>query len=214
MRRTGIDEAARETFDVIVIGGGITGVSTAREAALRGLNALLIEKTDFAAGTSSKSSKLVHGGLRYLQTYQFHLVAESLRERERLVKTAPHLVTMWPFFYLVYEGDEYGMRMLNLALTFYDVASEAELKPLVDAWRDANPNIVGLWYDIEEAALTAIRIRTPTKHRGLTFSVESGIMFIALPSGRRLAYVQPGIGENQWGNPSINYWGVGANKKW
>ncbi|WP_182354770.1 glycerol-3-phosphate dehydrogenase/oxidase [Flaviflexus huanghaiensis] len=123
MRRTGIDEAARETFDVIVIGGGITGVSTAREAALRGLSVLLIEKTDFAAGTSSKSSKLVHGGLRYLQTYQFHLVAESLREREKLVKTAPHLVTMRPFLYLVYEGDEYGMRMLNLALTFYDVAS-------------------------------------------------------------------------------------------
>ena len=92
--------------------------------------------------------------------------------------------------------------------------AEAELKPLVDAWREANPNIVGLWYDIEEAALTAIRTRTRAKHRGLTFSVEAGIMFIALPSGRRLAYVQPSIGENQWGNPSINYWGVGTNKKW
>lgn len=92
--------------------------------------------------------------------------------------------------------------------------AETELKPLVDAWRDANPNIVGLWYDVEEAALTAIRTRTPVKHRWLTFSVESGILFIALPSGRRLAYVQPSIGENQWGNPSINYWGVGANKKW
>ena len=92
--------------------------------------------------------------------------------------------------------------------------AETELKPLVDAWRDANPNIVGLWYDIEEAALTAIRTRTPVKHRGLTFSVESGIMFINLPSGRRLAYMQPSIGENHWGNPSINYWGVGTNKKW
>lgn len=101
-----------------------------------------------------------------------------------------------------------AMGALEMGLT------EAELKPLVYAWRDANPNIVGLWYDIEEAALTAIRTRTKTKHRGLAFSVESGIMFIALPSGRRLAYVQPSIGENQWGNPSINYWGVGANKKW
>ena len=101
-----------------------------------------------------------------------------------------------------------AMGALDMGLT------ETELKPLVDAWRDANPNIVGLWYDIEEAALTTIRTRTPTQHRGLTFTVESGIMFIALPSGRRLAYVQPSIGENQWGNPSINYWGVGANKKW
>ncbi|MEW6903240.1 DNA polymerase [Trueperella pyogenes] len=92
--------------------------------------------------------------------------------------------------------------------------AETELKPLVDAWREANPNIVGLWYDIEEAALTAIHTRTRAKHRGLTFTVEAGIMFIALPSGRRLAYVQPSIGENQWGNPSINYWGVGVNKKW
>lgn len=94
--------------------------------------------------------------------------------------------------------------------------AETELKPLVDAWRDATPHIVGLSYDIEEAALTAIRTRprTRVKHRGLTFTVESSIMFIALPSGRRLAYVQPSIGENQWGNPSINYWGVGANKKW
>lgn len=101
-----------------------------------------------------------------------------------------------------------AMGALDMGLT------EAELKPLVDAWRDANPNIVGLWYDIEEAALTAIRTRAKTKHRGLAFSAESGIMFIALPSGRQLAYVQPSIGENQWGNPSINYWGVGANKKW
>lgn len=101
-----------------------------------------------------------------------------------------------------------AMGALDMGLT------EAELKPLVDTWRDANPNIVGLWYDIEEVALTAIRTLTPVRHRGLTFTVESGIMFIALYSGRRLAYVQPSIGENQWGNQSINYWGVGANKKW
>lgn len=101
-----------------------------------------------------------------------------------------------------------AMGALDMGLT------ETELKPLVDAWRDANPNIVQLWYDIEEASLTAIQTRTPASHRGLTFSVELGIMFIALPSGRRLAYVQPSIGENQWGNPSITYWGVGANKKW
>ncbi|AZQ78036.1 glycerol-3-phosphate dehydrogenase/oxidase [Flaviflexus ciconiae] len=123
MKRLTIPEAQGQDFDLIVIGGGITGASTAREAALRGLSVLLVEKNDLASGTSSKSSKLVHGGLRYLQTYQFHMVAESLREREKLVKTAPHLVKMRPFLYLVYEGDDYGKGMLNLGLTFYDVAS-------------------------------------------------------------------------------------------
>lgn len=123
MKRLTIPEAQGQDFDLIVIGGGITGASTAREAALRGLSVLLVEKNDLASGTSSKSSNLVHGGLRYLQTYQFHMVAESLRERENLVKTAPHLVKMRPFLYLVYEGDDYGKGMLNLGLTFYDVVS-------------------------------------------------------------------------------------------
>ena len=91
---------------------------------------------------------------------------------------------------------------------------EEELKPLVDAWRASNPNIVGLWADVEEAAIQAITTRSSITLRNLTFAVRSGILFITLPSGRQLAYVQPSLGENRWGGTSINYWGVGTGKKW
>lgn len=110
-------------FDLIVVGGGITGAATARDAALRGLSVLLLEKEDFASGTSSRSSKLIHGGLRYLETYQFKLVAESLRERERALQLAPHLTTVSPFLYLVYEGYPDRLGVLDLGLSFYDAAS-------------------------------------------------------------------------------------------
>ena len=101
-----------------------------------------------------------------------------------------------------------AMGALDMGLT------EAELKPLVDAWRASNPNIVGLWADVEEAAIQAITTRARIDLHCLSFAVRSGILFIALPSGRSLAYVQPSLGENRWGGTSINYWGVGANKKW
>ena len=80
------------TYDLIVIGGGINGVAVARDGALRGLKTILIEKSDFGSGTTSWSSRLVHGGLRYLEYFEFNLVRESLREREILLRTAPHLV--------------------------------------------------------------------------------------------------------------------------
>jgi glycerol-3-phosphate dehydrogenase len=86
-----------ETFDVLVVGGGITGVGVALDAATRGLRTALVERGDFASGTSSKSSKLVHGGLRYLQQGDVRLVYEALRERQRLRKNAPHLVSVMPF---------------------------------------------------------------------------------------------------------------------
>lgn len=79
-----------EQADVLIIGGGITGASAARDAALRGLSTVLVERDDFASGTSSRSSKLIHGGPRYLQTYQFRMVHESVREREVMMRIAPH----------------------------------------------------------------------------------------------------------------------------
>lgn len=91
---------------------------------------------------------------------------------------------------------------------------ENELKPIVDAWRAANPNIVWLWQEVEEAALTAITTRRPVRLRNLTFTLESGILFITLPSGRRLAYVKPGLGENRFGGTSITYWGVTTGRRW
>lgn len=91
---------------------------------------------------------------------------------------------------------------------------ESELKPIVDAWRNANPHIVWFWQEVEDAALTAITTKRPVQLRNLTFSVESGILFIELPSGRRLAYVKPGLGENRFGGSSISYWGVTTGRRW
>ncbi|HET9443810.1 MAG TPA: glycerol-3-phosphate dehydrogenase/oxidase, partial [Acidimicrobiales bacterium] len=86
-----------ERFDVLVVGGGITGAGVALDAAARGCRTALVERGDFASGTSSKSSKLVHGGLRYLQQHEYRLVAENLTERQRLLENAPHLVRPLPF---------------------------------------------------------------------------------------------------------------------
>lgn len=92
--------------------------------------------------------------------------------------------------------------------------SEDELKPIVDAWRAANPNIVWLWQEVEEAAIQTIATRRPVRLRNLTFTLESGILFVTLPSGRRLAYVKPGLGENRFGGTSITYWGIITGRKW
>jgi glycerol-3-phosphate dehydrogenase len=95
---------ANEHFDVLIIGGGINGVGVALDAVTRGLNVALIETHDFAAGTSSRSSKLIHGGLRYLEQYDFKLVREALHERELMVSTlAPHLVKPVAFLYPLHE---------------------------------------------------------------------------------------------------------------
>ena len=92
--------------------------------------------------------------------------------------------------------------------------AEHELKPIVDAWRQANPHIVQLWADVEEAAIAAITSRQSIRLRNLRFSVESGILFIELPSGRRLAYVRPRLGENRWGGTSITYTGTTTARRW
>ncbi len=96
---------ADETFDVLVIGGGVTGAGVALDAASRGLKTALVEKDDFASGTSSKSSKMVHGGLRYLQQREIRLVYENLAERQRLLDNAPHLVAPLPFLIPLFGRD-------------------------------------------------------------------------------------------------------------
>src|SRR6266513_1267070 len=98
--------AALETraFDLLVIGGGITGCGIARNAALRGLSVVLVDKGDFASGTSSRSSRLIHGGVRYLEHGHLHLVFESSAERRRLLRIAPHLVRPLEFTWPVYSG--------------------------------------------------------------------------------------------------------------
>lgn len=119
-RQAALEKLGREQFDVLVVGGGITGTGIARDAALRGLKVALVEKLDFAAGTSSKSSKLVHGGLRYLEHAEFALVFESVNERKRLMKLARHLVRPLPFLVTNYKGDRRFLATLALGLWIYD----------------------------------------------------------------------------------------------
>ncbi|HEY4216669.1 MAG TPA: glycerol-3-phosphate dehydrogenase/oxidase [Gemmatimonadaceae bacterium] len=114
---------ANQRFDVLIIGGGITGCGIARDAALRGLSVALVEKDDFASGTSSRSSRLVHGGLRYLENGYLHLVFESSAERRRLLQLAPHLVRPLQFTWPVYEGDRIPRWKLEAGLTLYDALS-------------------------------------------------------------------------------------------
>ncbi|HEM5078203.1 TPA: DNA polymerase [Streptococcus suis] len=91
---------------------------------------------------------------------------------------------------------------------------EEELQPLVEAWRQSNPNIVLFWWDVDKAVKTAVKERTKTSTHGITFDVRSGLLFITLPSGRRLSYVKPKIGENQFGGEAVTYEGVATGKKW
>ena len=92
--------------------------------------------------------------------------------------------------------------------------TEDELQPLVDSWREANPNIVQLWWAVDRAVKECIKKRMPTETHGIRFDYQSGMMFATLPSGRRLAYVKPHIGENRFGGESVTYMGVGGTKKW
>jgi len=92
--------------------------------------------------------------------------------------------------------------------------AEEELQPLVDSWRAANPNIVQFWWDVDHAVKECVKKRVPTETHGIRFSYQSGMLFITLFSGRRLAYVKPGIGENRFGGESVTYMGVGSTKKW
>jgi glycerol-3-phosphate dehydrogenase len=112
-----------EEFDLCIIGGGINGAGVARDAALRGMKVALIEAQDFASGTSSRSSKLVHGGIRYLENLEFHLVFEALSERQKLFSIAPHLVHPLRFMIPLYQGGRVGTFKMSLGMWLYDALS-------------------------------------------------------------------------------------------
>jgi glycerol-3-phosphate dehydrogenase len=124
-RAHALDRLGDEHFDVLVVGGGITGAGVALDAAARGLKTALVERADFAGGTSSKSSKLVHGGLRYLQQREVRLVYENLAERQRLLHNAPHLVAPLPFLIPLFGSDGVVNRAVSRAyssaLWLYDL---------------------------------------------------------------------------------------------
>jgi glycerol-3-phosphate dehydrogenase len=119
-RAAALEEIAGKRFEVVVIGGGITGAGVALDAASRGYSVALLERGDYAVGTSSRSSKMVHGGLRYLQNLDLGLVREALLERQLMVQLAPHLVYPTPFIVPSFE-DERRDRRLGLGLNMYDV---------------------------------------------------------------------------------------------
>ncbi|MEK7700783.1 MAG: glycerol-3-phosphate dehydrogenase/oxidase, partial [candidate division NC10 bacterium] len=107
-------------YDVVIIGGGMAGAGVARDLALRGVSVALVEKGDFASATTAYSSKLIHGGLRYLELLDFGLVRESLRERETLGRLAPHLVRPLPFLVPIYRDSSRGLIKVRIGLTLYD----------------------------------------------------------------------------------------------
>lgn len=124
LRRAKLRYLREETFDLLVIGGGINGAGIAREAALRGIRTALVDKGDFASGTSSRSSKLIHGGFRYLETRDFGLVLAASRERDLLRRRlAPHLVRPLRFFFPMYRGGALRPWKLRAGLLLYDVLS-------------------------------------------------------------------------------------------
>jgi Glycerol-3-phosphate dehydrogenase len=171
-----------EEFDVLVVGGGITGCGVALDAASRGLRVALVERDDFASGTSSKSSKLVHGGLRYLQQREFRLVYDALHERQRALKNAPHLVRILPFLIPVLSKD--GLinpkisRALGTAMWMYDATGGARIGKLhqridketalahMPTLRAPNVAAAYLYYDAQtdDARYTLMLARTAANH--------------------------------------------------
>src|SRR6476620_5278553 len=119
-RPEALSHLQQDRFDVVVIGGGITGAGVAFDAATRGYSVALVEGDDWSCGTSSRSSKMIHGGLRYLQNFDLGLVREALLERQLLVRLAPHLVKPLPFLVPSFEGARPD-RLLGMGLNMYDV---------------------------------------------------------------------------------------------
>src|SRR6476469_4472648 len=171
-----------EELDLLIVGGGITGCGVALDAASRGLRTALVERDDFASGTSSKSSKLVHGGLRYLQQKEIRLVYDALHERQRALRNAPHLVRVLPFLIPVLSRDGLinpkNARALGTALWMYDLTGGARIKKLheridkqaamahMPTLREPNIAAAYLYYDAQadDARFTLLLARSASAH--------------------------------------------------
>jgi glycerol-3-phosphate dehydrogenase len=164
-------QATARDYDLVIVGGGITGAGVAREAALRGISFLLVDKEDFAFGTSSRSSKLVHGGMRYLAQGEFKLVRESTTERNWLRAALPNLVRPLAFYYCAYLGSKDTPRRVRIALTLYDllgnafsryklprhrILTPAQLAEREPSMRTQDMALAGLYYDcnVDDGRLT------------------------------------------------------------
>ena len=201
-RAEGLRRMADEQLDLLVVGGGITGAGVALDAATRGLHVGIVDRRDWASGTSSKSSKLVHGGLRYLQQREFRLVYEALAERQRLRKTAPHLVKLLPFLIPMFgKGGVIHPKLrkaLNSALWMYDLTGGARIGKVhdqigVDETMAHLPtlrreNVVGgfVYYDAQtdDARLTMTIARTAADHGAACATYTSVVALTKDASGR------------------------------
>jgi glycerol-3-phosphate dehydrogenase len=191
-RKNLIDKIKKSDYDLVVIGGGITGAGIALDAASRGLVTLLIEKKDFASGTSSKSTKLIHGGLRYLKQFEIALVREVGRERAVVHKLAPHLVKSEKMLLPLIKGGTYGKMLTSLGLMVYDVLAGVEkvdqrkmlskeetlnIEPLI------KPDILeggGIYaeYRTDDARLTIEVLKTASQYGADIISYAEGTEFI------------------------------------
>lgn len=204
-RSANLRRLAESEFDVLVIGGGITGVGAALDAASRGLRTALVERDDFASGTSSKSSKMVHGGLRYLQQGEIRLVYEALHERQRLRRNAPHLVKVLPFLIPMFTGRDGVVpnklaRTMGSAMWTYDLTGGWRIGKLhkrisADEARGHMPTLRGerlapsyLYYDAraDDARLTLAIGRTAVIEHGAAAANGCGAVSI-LKDGRGMA---------------------------
>jgi glycerol-3-phosphate dehydrogenase len=203
-RTDALRRLAEDRFDVLVVGGGVTGAGVALDAASRGLRTALVERDDFASGTSSKSSKLIHGGLRYLQQGDVRLVYEALHERQRLLRNAPHLVRVMPFLIPAFTGRDgvvpRGLwRALGSAMWLYDLTGGARIGKLhrrldKDAALAHMPTlpagrVVGgyLYYDAaaDDARLTLALARTAALDHGAVVANHVGVVgLVKLADGR------------------------------
>src|SRR3989454_6288999 len=158
-RAANLERMRKESFDVLVVGGGVVGAGVARDVACRGFATALVDRCDFASGTSGKTSRLVHGGLRYLRNYRFGLVRRAVRERDLLLRDAPGLVHPLPFLIPAYVDHGPGRTVLRFGLFLYDLLSKEKTLPRrswlsVEQAREREPRIAerglaggGLYYD-------------------------------------------------------------------
>ncbi|PYO41974.1 MAG: glycerol-3-phosphate dehydrogenase [Gemmatimonadetes bacterium] len=200
---------AHEPVDLLVIGGGITGAAIARDAALRGFRAALVEKGDFGSGTSSVSSRLIHGGLRYLEQYDLHLVLEASRERRVLLRIARHLVHPLPFLFPVYRGARVPAWKLRCGLWLYDLLAafrnvrlhrwlgrQATLR-LEPGLRERDLRAAGLYYDAQtdDARLVLATMRSAAQAGALVASYAEAVSLLKPDGLVRGATVRDLLGE-------------------
>jgi glycerol-3-phosphate dehydrogenase len=182
VRLANIQRMGKEALDLVVVGGGVTGAGIARDAAMRGLAVALVEKEDFASGTSSKSARLVHGGLRYLEQFQFGLIRSASKERHKLRRLAPRLVRSVAFTFPVYRTSKSSLLMIRIGMRVYDlIAPSRKVKrhKIVNAERAAElepalrrAGLVGAAYYhydclADDARLTLATIQSAHRHGAL-----------------------------------------------